>query len=626
MPIWVSFFFDGTNNNLERDRGLNAHSNVAVLYRATRDAWEDGYFSFYAPGVGTRFEDIGEYGELPSGKSQGKGGDARINWALVQLLNAVHRRCHGGQRLVDPAELLSLITSSTLHAVGTTDNNLAGKRLAFAMLAKRLRASLTKEDGRPRLPRIAQIHLSVFGFSRGAAQARAFCFFLHHLLDRGHKLAGIPLRVEFLGLFDTVASVGVADAAGYIPFRGFGGWANGTLEIPTPLVRRTVHYVAAHEIRKAFPLSSIRDGEVYPPGCTEIVFPGAHSDVGGGYAPGDQGKAVGERQRLLSQVALVNMYMAAYKEGVPLMTLEELGQQGPAGQGAIEDLQIHPDTIARFKAYLAALRAPAGPLAQQVRGHMLRYWQWRESVRLRTPQARTGLPAAPGTGIATLGSYKAASAQDRIDLWESELDFCRQAVEPAKTSDAHQDFRIATRSPTTPAFEHMFDDLVHDSHASFYMTGPITAQDRLDKIRQAQRREAALRQSEARWEAHRQRQPNRQLPPLPQSMRLSPLERRILEHQKTHPGEYPLVTDADTEDLLDMDGLVNEVAVDAVAGDTRRESGGHVRYRAIYTSSRGVVDQAAHHVSRMARAAASALGVGSPAVPRGSAAPLVRLP
>ncbi|WP_228745713.1 DUF2235 domain-containing protein, partial [Klebsiella pneumoniae] len=27
----------------------------------------------------------------------------------------------------------------------------------------------------------------------------------------------------------------------------------------------------------------------YPPCATEVVYPGMHSDIGGGYPPGDQG-------------------------------------------------------------------------------------------------------------------------------------------------------------------------------------------------------------------------------------------------------------------------------------------------------------------------------------------------
>jgi Uncharacterized alpha/beta hydrolase domain (DUF2235) len=57
-------------------------------------------------------------------------------------------------------------------------------------------------------------------------------------------------------------------------------WANG-LEIP-PLIEQCVHMVAAHEIRNSFPLDSALQGLQYPFNVREMVYPGAHSDVGGG--------------------------------------------------------------------------------------------------------------------------------------------------------------------------------------------------------------------------------------------------------------------------------------------------------------------------------------------------------
>ena len=63
----------------------------------------------------------------------------------------------------------------------------------------------------------------MFGFSRGAAQARVFCNWLTDALDSDSSLCGIPLQVDFLGIFDTVASVGLANSS--LVFDGHGGWA-----------------------------------------------------------------------------------------------------------------------------------------------------------------------------------------------------------------------------------------------------------------------------------------------------------------------------------------------------------------------------------------------------------------
>ncbi|AHI74244.1 hypothetical protein BTRA_1661 [Burkholderia thailandensis USAMRU Malaysia  len=47
--------------------------------------------------------------------------------------------------------------------------------------------------------------------------------------------------------------------------------------------------------------------------CEEVVYPGVHSDVGGGYGPEEQG-----REQDLSLIPLRHMYAEALRAGVPL--------------------------------------------------------------------------------------------------------------------------------------------------------------------------------------------------------------------------------------------------------------------------------------------------------------------
>ncbi len=133
----------------------------------------------------------------------------------------------------------------------------------------------------------------------------------------------LPISVEFLGLFDTVASVGVSHMVPVV--EGHMAWADGTQELPSEeiyggLVKRCVHLVSTHEQRLSFPMDSIRRSDgTYPTSSTEVIYPGVHSDLGGGYPPGDQGKARGENDGLLlSQIALHEMYAAAFEIGAPL--------------------------------------------------------------------------------------------------------------------------------------------------------------------------------------------------------------------------------------------------------------------------------------------------------------------
>ncbi|WP_240072054.1 DUF2235 domain-containing protein [Cupriavidus taiwanensis] len=71
----------------------------------------------------------------------------------------------------------------------------------FSDLQKRLMKAI---EGRR--PRISAVRLSVFGFSRGAAEARTFCQWIRKAT--GMKVGDATLDLRFLGIFDTVASVG----------------------------------------------------------------------------------------------------------------------------------------------------------------------------------------------------------------------------------------------------------------------------------------------------------------------------------------------------------------------------------------------------------------------------------
>ena len=66
--------------------------------------------------------------------------------------------------------------------------------------------------------------------------------------------------------------------------------------------------VAAHEQRMNFPLTLARMDDAKK--LEEMMFPGVHSDVGGGYAPGNQGRSLKTVSNLLSQIPLLHMYKA----------------------------------------------------------------------------------------------------------------------------------------------------------------------------------------------------------------------------------------------------------------------------------------------------------------------------
>ncbi|MET4863214.1 DUF2235 domain-containing protein [Morganella psychrotolerans] len=353
--LHVSLFFDGTNNNEPNDTGSTPPhpTNIAKLYHASAPenskANENGFYAYYIPGVGTPFPQIGTYDYYSAGLQFAVGGEDRINWGLVQLCNTLHHtvsdRFIGNGMMKnavammnssEPSRLRSrnfaimAATSPTnfnrekvnqayLEAVDPENNQHAARLRAIEMLLNPVREKVTNAQCK-----IVAMKLFVYGFSRGAAEARAFVSWLNDILASGISgfpagtLLGIKVSVEFLGLFDTVPAVGIANV---IPgFTGHNGWAGQTQPLPeSGLIKKCCHFVASHEQRQSFSLDSVRTAEGhYLPGTLEVVYPGMHSDVGGGYPAGDQGKSRDDAGDLLSQITLHDMYAAAIEAGAPL--------------------------------------------------------------------------------------------------------------------------------------------------------------------------------------------------------------------------------------------------------------------------------------------------------------------
>jgi hypothetical protein len=248
--IFVGLFFDGTGNNMKADYDTLApekrrHSNIVKLHQ-TYDYKKPGHYRFYMPGVGTAFPEIGDKGGS-GGSTFAEYGMHRILWAFTRLLNAPH------QFVFNSAQLINDQVSKTL-IYDAVDSPIARHNF-LNHWQDTLKAKL---EGKK--PRVEQINLSVFGFSRGAAEARAFTNWLFGACKQdggGWTFAGIPIRLQFLGMFDTVASVGLANLFDNGILAGHQSWADDNLEIH-PAVEQCVHYVAGHEVRACFPLDSVR--------------------------------------------------------------------------------------------------------------------------------------------------------------------------------------------------------------------------------------------------------------------------------------------------------------------------------------------------------------------------------
>ncbi|GAA4360756.1 DUF2235 domain-containing protein [Kangiella marina] len=254
----VGVFFDGTGNNKENDIPRGKATNIAKLWE-TYKIEEDTknlirYRRFYKNGVGTIDGDDDEV----SGLALGEGGIERVHEAIKEVADFF--------------------------------------------------------DGKPCAKEFV---VDVFGFSRGAAQARHFINELH---DRA---AGPNVKVGFVGIYDTVASfaggwIGALDPTDLFSddeagdninrykvseYQGQRKVRRGRRIVEAPYYKDIIkdfnfhlssasadfieHFVARDEVRKNFPLSSLEpnDGGF----LNQKTYIGVHSDIGGGYAT-DEGE------------------------------------------------------------------------------------------------------------------------------------------------------------------------------------------------------------------------------------------------------------------------------------------------------------------------------------------------
>ncbi|MCC8145502.1 MAG: DUF2235 domain-containing protein [Parabacteroides sp.] len=160
------------------------------------------------------------------------------------------------------------------------------------LIAAKVNQLLMQKECKPAT--IRTLFIDVFGFSRGAAAARSFASRLiknvgsinekKKVCLKAHlthpKLANVKFEVRFMGLFDTVSSYN----------NGFSlspDFSNDVEELALTIpkeVKQVVQLAAADEYRKNFALTNIQSAGS---SGMEIVLPGAHSDIGGGYPPNE---------------------------------------------------------------------------------------------------------------------------------------------------------------------------------------------------------------------------------------------------------------------------------------------------------------------------------------------------
>ena len=269
IDVVIGVFFDGTNNNkyniaygkdknhakeVKEWQEKETHDSYTSDYTNIKYLWE-AYYQNLSKYIGRVYiEGVGTYEPEKDGLSSGKD------------------------------------DSSMAGATGRDGFSNTGIDAKLKRAQNLIKESINKMVGEQENLRIKSLTLDFFGFSRGATTARSFInkiwYFYTLVTDihgkpiyvprRLYDILGIPYAVEinvrFLGLFDTVSSYGLNHKNDVDFLR---------LKIPTGFVRKTVHLVAADEYRSNFSLTNIASaGEK----GTEIILPGAHSDIGGGYS------------------------------------------------------------------------------------------------------------------------------------------------------------------------------------------------------------------------------------------------------------------------------------------------------------------------------------------------------
>jgi hypothetical protein len=262
----IGVFFDGTGNNRENDiykeeNGDHSRTNVARLFEAYPEKTGE-QAKIYVSGAGT----LDDAWQTP--------------------------------KVIDEGDDMSYASGAT----GLYDSN--GAYVKWQTLLTSLRDTLFDQIQSGDYDAITHIAFDVFGFSRGAALARHFVNALKmglpdYTQPRGKDTSAVypnllasieeehynhnagyqpdqtrSASVRFVGLFDTVGSFDMPGDNDNNEFQ---------LTLHPEDVGHAFQITAHHEYRINFPLSSLKQKGQLPANFYEEVFPGAHSDVGGGY-------------------------------------------------------------------------------------------------------------------------------------------------------------------------------------------------------------------------------------------------------------------------------------------------------------------------------------------------------
>jgi hypothetical protein len=273
-------FFDGTNNNRFRDMAVGKDTNVSRLFDMYREFDDSTHRKKqYIVGIGSLDEEQLTEDLDQEVQEQTEAADGFFTKAFVQV---------------------KATASAKATYWATQVGDLAGKAGGLGGQARLNDAYAWLRARCAEVPPEAPKTVDVYGFSRGAALARTFV----NLVNQALKPSDSSVEVRFVGIFDTVGSFGIAgddsDPGQNMAIDG------GAASI--------FHCCAQNEYRSNFPLVSA-------PG-SDRWYIGAHSDVGGGYGPNEDGKV-----NHLAFIPLADTHEASVGAGVELSGWQPVAQK-----------------------------------------------------------------------------------------------------------------------------------------------------------------------------------------------------------------------------------------------------------------------------------------------------------
>ncbi|NAW65315.1 phospholipase effector Tle1 domain-containing protein [Photobacterium halotolerans] len=268
----IGVFFDGTGQNKDNDLyketyGNKSRSNIGRLFDAYEEK-EGEIAKIYVSGVGTVDGAHQIPGAIDNGNDESKLGMAFGVWLETGAMEKWQSLLFQLSRIIDQQN-----RTNTYKDITLIEFDVFGFSRGAALARHFVNAAL---KGLPDYskPRTGCDSLTIMPNLLGTENAEKFD------RENGYELdSARDVTIRFVGLFDTVGSF-------YWPGNDDDG--EFQLRLAPDCAQRVVQLCAHHEVRVNFPLTTLKTNGTLPDNFYEEIFPGAHSDVGGGYSSIEQ--------------------------------------------------------------------------------------------------------------------------------------------------------------------------------------------------------------------------------------------------------------------------------------------------------------------------------------------------